>query len=621
MHDSSAQIRRPDRSSPADRLDAAGCEAFAVTIQLFVDATDVRRGILGVREIIHMPHGGPLRLLYPEWLPGYHAPEAPLESVAGLYFHAGGQSLSWRRDAVRMHAFHLELPEKTQSLEIGFQLLTPTASEQGRIGVTAQQLNLQWNTVLFYPAGYRFDQIGVRGEVTLPDGWQQACALAHEQFGSRIDFALAALDIFVDSPLFAGRNYFRYPIEDRIALHVFGDRKSQTQVDDQAQTQIRAMVAEADQLFGARPFDHYDFLISISEELGDLGVEHHRSAELVLPPNFFTQWTETSSRNDVLAHEYAHAWNGKFRRGEGACTTSFDQPIRGDLLWVYEGLTQYWGQVLATRAGLWDAELFRGALALTAARCCNMKGRRWRPLRDTTRDPVLTVRRELTWESWQRDQDYYTDGQLLWLEVDIWLRQQSQEKRSLDDFGRMFFGMGTGHTQTLPYRLEDIVETLNDIVARDWAVFFDKWLNACSPAVPLDGITQGGYALAYRAKRSGFHRQTDELSGLIDLTFSAGFSASPDGKVKEVIWESPAFHAGLTAGAEILAVNDKPFSKDDLCTAVAETVNTGAITLWAKKLKHCETLHIAYGGGHHFPHLERLAGQPFLLDAIVRPHR
>jgi predicted metalloprotease with PDZ domain len=620
MYDHPAQPIPPGQIGRRQRTE--GAAPFSAAIDLHVDATDVRRGIFRIKETVRAFHAGSLTLLFPEWLPGYHAPEAPLDALAGLVFTGEGRTLAWRRDPVHVHAFHVEMPENLRELQIDFQLLSPTAEDQGRVGVTLRQLNLQWNSVLLYPAGYNSEQIGVSARITLPDGWQFASALkVGERLGSTTGFVQTALHELVDSPLFAGKHHQRCQIEQDVALHLFGDSPSQIEVGAEARTQIGNLVAEADKLLGARPFDHYDFLISISDELGDLGVEHRRSAELVLPPDFFTRWNGTRSRNDVLAHEYIHAWNGKFRRGEGACTASFDQPIRNGLLWVYEGLTQYWSQVLAVRSGLWDAQTFRDALALIAARCCNMKGRRWRPLLDTTRDPIITARKKLPWESWQRNQDYYTDGQLLWLEVDILLREESGGKHALDDFGPLFFGLGADDIPTLPYGFEDVVEALGGIVPWSWKEFFDRRLTACEPARPLDAIAGSGYALVYLDQPSGFHGQTDEPAGLTDLTFSVGFSVSSGGKVKEVIWDSPAFHAGLTAGAEIMAVNGKVFSPEDLKLAVGKAAETHLLTLWVQKLKHGEELQIAYGGGHRFPHLMPLEGQPALLDAILQPRR
>lgn len=605
-------------SSQTDPVALQGVRRGA-RIDLHVDARDVMRGIFAVRQTVHAPHNGRVTLLFPQWLQGYHAPQSPLQALAGLRFAAQGRALTWRRDPVDPYAFQVQPPKDAQELEVEFQLLSPTCDAHGRVGATERQLNLQWNTVVLYPKGHRSDEIEVAAAITLPDGWHFATALKIERTSvPRVDFAPTALDVLADSPLFAGMYHKRHQLGASVAMNVFADEPGQIEIDAEARAQIENMVAEADKLFGARPFAQYDFLISLSDELGDLGVEHRRSSELVLPPDFFTDWKGTRARNDVLAHEYIHAWNGKFRRGKGACTASFDQPIRNDLLWVYEGLTQYWSHVLAVRSGLWDIQTFRDALALIAARCCNMKGRVWRPLLDTTDDPIISAREPLPWESWQRNQDYYTDGQLLWLEVDMLLRQNSDGARSLDDFGRAFFGMAMAEAPTRPYALEDVVEALNGILPWEWDAFFDRRLNQCQAVMPLDAIIGCGYQLVFLDRPSNFHRQTDKESGLTDLTFSGGLSVSPDGRIEEVIWDSPAFQAGLTVGSEILAIDDKVFSSE----AFLQAFGAGkSIKLRLRKFKHVEDLEVAYGGGLRFPHLRRLEDRPALLDTIVKPHQ
>lgn len=591
---------------------------FSAIIDLHIDARDTQRSILHVRETLRVAKPGKLTLLYPEWLPGFHAPEAPLESVAGLRISYEGRTVEWERDPVKVHAFHLKIPKECKSVDIEFQLLCPTAPEQGRIGMTKRHLNLQWNSVLLYPSGMPARSVGVLANVILPDEWNFACALEGCGSDKEIGFKLAPLDVVVDSPLFAGRNYSRYELDDRrVALNVFGDEAAQTQVGDSAILSIRNLIAQADKLFENRQYQTYEFLIAVSNELGDLGVEHHESSEIVLPSNFFTEWDVTRSKNEILAHEYVHSWNGKFRRGRDSRILSYDEPIQNSLMWVYEGLTQYWGQVLSARSGLWTEEIALGALARTAARCRNMAGRQWRPLRDTTTDPIIFGRKQLPWESWQRNEDYYTDGQLIWLDVDTLIREFTDGERSLDDFGRAFFGMETDE-KTIPYVLSDVLSSLQAILPYDWESFFESHLSSTTASAPLAGIHRGGYELQYRDRPTEFHTLTDELSGLYDLTFSIGLSVKSNGKIKEVIWDSPSFYAGLTAGAEILAVEGAPFSVERLKTAVEKTSDEGLVKITIKKLKHNEPVEILYSEGHRFPHLVPAAGGR-LIDSILRP--
>lgn len=600
----------------------SGATGFAATMDVHVDARDVQRAILHVRETLHFPKPGNVTVLYPEWLPGYHSPGAPLELLSGLRFSCGEKRVEWRRDPVKVHAFHIDMPLEAKTLDIEFQMLCSTDEDQGRVGITREHLNVQWNTVLLYPAGYPSKRIQVTPSIELPENWKYACSLEQQgDTGGLVRFAPAPLDTVVDSPLFAGRHYKRYDLDPAVELNVFGDAAEDVEVGEGPLEVLKNLVVEADKLFGGRHFERYEFLVAVSDELGSLGVEHHQCTEMVMPRTFFSDWEGTRTKNDIIAHEYVHSWNGKFRRGRDSCTQTFDEPIQNSLMWVYEGLTQYWGQVLAARSGLWSPETFLGALARTAARCTNMAGRRWRPLQDTTCDPIISARKKNPWESWQRSEDYYTDGQLIWLEVDTMIRKVSEENRSLDDCARAFFGRNDGRLETLPYDFEELVGELDNVARFDWAGFLLRNLNICDPDAPLEGIAKGGYALVFQDKPSSFHRAQDKLSNLIDLTFSLGLSLSTKGKIAEVIWESPAFRAGATVGSQILMVNGREFSPDELLSAVKNAAGAGAVTLVVKKLKHMEDLEILYSGKPRYPHLVPRPGQPRRLDQIIAPRR
>jgi predicted metalloprotease with PDZ domain len=420
--------------------------AYPGVIHLRVDATDLDRHIFRVRETIPVERAGAMTLLYPKWLPGYHSPEAEIELFAGLVLRAGGEELAWRRDPVEVHAFHIEVPEGATKIDAEFQFLSPTSPSQGRVIVTPAMINLQWNTVLLYPAGHFSRRIVVEPSVTLPGGWQFGCALDVATVADdTTSFAPVALDVLVDSPMFAGAHYRRIALDDaaKVHLNIVADTPDLLAATDERIAPHRAMVAEADALFGARHFDRYEYLVALSDELGGIGVEHHRCCETATVPGYFTQWEASAPRRDTIAHEYTHSWNGKYRRGADSWTPSFERPIRNSLMWVYEGLTQYWGQVLAARSGLWSAEMALGALAQTAASYDIREGRRWRTMSDTTHDPIIAARSPLPWASWQRSEDYYSEGQLVWLEIDTLLRELSDETRSLDDFATAFFSAWT----------------------------------------------------------------------------------------------------------------------------------------------------------------------------------
>jgi len=593
-------------------------------LQLSVDATDVARGIFRIRQVIPVAEPGPLTLLYPEWLPGYHSPASDIELLGGLEIWADGARLDWRRDPVKVHAFHVETPPDVAALEVTFQFLSPTSQSQGDICVTPAILALRWGAMVLYPAGYFSRQIRVRTTVLLPSDWQWACALeADVTDGNQITFRTAPLDVVVDSPLLAGRHFRRIDLDGRggVWLNLAADFPEQAQATDEQIEPHRAMVREMDALMGSRPFDRFEFLVAVSEELGGGGVEHHGSCEIVAPSSYFTAWDANAAMRDVFAHEYGHAWNGKFRRGADSWTPSFDRPIRNSLMWVYEGMTQYWGEVLAARSGLWTRQQALDNLARTSAIYANRPGGCWRPLSDTTRDPIIVRREPLPWPSWQRSEDYYAEGQLVWLDVDTLIRERTGEARSLDDVARAFFGVADGGAPTLTYEFEDVVAALNDVAPKDWEGFFHKRLEAREVGAPLDGLERGGYRLVYRDTPSDFAVLEDAASSVVNLRFSLGLTVSSDGSLQEVLWESPAYEAELVSGDRLLSVNGRAFSAQALKQAVAEAERSGAVTLFVQHGKRAREVVVSYRGGHRYPHLEPIPGARRRLDEILRPRR
>ncbi|MDB5615290.1 MAG: peptidase [Devosia sp.] len=594
---------------------------YSGQIELLVDATDVIRGIVQVRQTLPVQPGHVV-LMYPKWLPGYHAPQAPIELLAGLELYAGGQLLHWHRDQVEVYAFHVEIPDGITALEIYFQFLSPTSSAQGRISVTQAMLNLQWNTVVLYPAGYFARNIEVKASLTLPASWEFGCALEmSRKDGQTIHFQPAALDTLVDSPVFAGEHYQRHVLDENgpITLNVVADAEDLLRATPEQLEVHRQLVVQADRLFGARHFDHFDFLLALSSEMGGIGVEHHRSCETGTVESYFTGWETTFSRRDVLAHEYTHSWNGKYRRGVDSWSPSFDQPIRSSLMWVYEGQTQYWGQVLATRSGLWTPEQALGSLAHTAATYDHRPGGRWRPMSDTTRDPIIASRSPLPWTSWQRSEDYYSEGQLVWLEVDTKIRELTNNTRSLDTFARAFFGVDDGSFVTNTYDFEEVVETLGAIAPNNWEGFFLDRLEARVEGAPLRGLTQGGYELVYRDHPNVYSANIDMMSGMLNLAFSVGMSVATSGAVQEVIWDGPSFAAGITAGSQILAVNDREFSTDEFKRAVAQTQRSGSIGMTVRQGKRLRQVVLDYDEGLKFPHLAPVSEADRMLDQILAP--
>jgi len=596
---------------------------YCGVLRLQVDATDVTRRIYQAREIIPVPGPGPMMLLYPKWLPGFHAPQAPIELFAGLVITAAGRDIPWKRHPVTVNAFHIDVPEGVKEIEAAFQFLSPTDSSQGRVIVTPEMLALQWNTVVLYPAGHFARQISVEASLTLPDGWQLACALDQNgQEGSTTRFAPAPLDVLVDSPVFAGRHFRQVPLdaEGQVRLNLVADRPELLDATPEQIAPHKELVAQCDRLFGARHFDHYEMLLALSDEMTSIGVEHHRSFDAVSIPDYFTEWDKTFARRDTVPHEYVHSWNGKHRKGADSWSPCFELPIRNSLMWVYEGQTQYWSRVLSARSGMWSFEQALGALAQTAATFDARPGSRWRPMIDTTRDPIIAARAALPWTSWQRSEDYYSEGALIWLDVDTRLRDLTGDTRSLDDFARGFFGQNGGEWRvTDTYVFEDVMRALDAIAPFDWTGFFTEQLEGKRTGTQLDGIARGGYRLVYRDEPSAFTVSSDAVFGTTTLSFSIGVTVDSSGALKDVLWDGPAFDAGLTVGSQLLAVNGAAYTSDVLKQVVAASASGEPIELLVKTGKHVRAVPIAYDGGLRYPHLERAGDGRARLDDIYAP--
>jgi predicted metalloprotease with PDZ domain len=594
-------------------------------IRLSVDATDTDRHIYRVRETIPVSGGGSIVLLYPQWLPGNHSPTGRVDKFAGLKIETNGMRLEWRRDPVDVFAFHVDVPAGARVLEVEFQFLSPVNSDQGRIVMTAEMLNLQWNTVVLYPAGYFARQMTVEPSVRLPDGWQFATALQTESSaGGVFTFKAVSLETLVDSPIFAGRYFKRFDLEASgpapVHLNVVADRASLLDIKPEQVAAHRALVQQAYTLFGSHHYDHYDFLLALTDRMGGIGLEHHQSSENGTVPGYFTDWDKNADTRELLPHEYTHSWNGKFRRPTDLWTPNFNVPMRDSLLWVYEGQTEYWGFVLAARAGLLTKEQALDALAATAATYEHRIGREWRPLQDTTNDPIAALRRPLAWRSWQRSEDYYSEGQLVWLDVDTLIRDQSDGERSLDDFARAFFGINDGSYVPVTFSFDDVISTLNRVQPHDWATFLRARLEGHGPGAPLDGLGRGGYKLIYTETPTDYFKASETRRKVTDLTYSLGMVIGNEAKLTDVLWQGEAYNSGLTVGTQIVAVNGTTYDADRLKEAIKDSKeNGGAIELLVKNGDRYRTVRMDYHNGLRYPHLARIDGTPPRLDQILEP--
>jgi len=609
-------------TSPApDAVPAPQDEPYCGQISLEIDATDTARGIVRARLRMPVARAGAMTLFYPKWMPGYHSPQNPIELFAGLEITAGDTVLDWRRDPVEVYAFHIDVPERTQELEIEFQFLSPTTSNQGDVVVTDDMLNLQFGRMVLYPAGHYSRRIKVQPSVTLPEGWMFATVLeVAERDGATVSFAPVSLDVLVDSPLMAGRHMQEISLGDgAVQLNLFAHDAAGLAITPEQIGLHSALVGQADKLFASRHFDRYRFLIALSEELGGGGIEHHRSAEIIVPPAYYSEWEANLTKRDVFAHEFTHSWNGKFRRAADSWTPSFEVPIRNGLMWLYEGQTQYWGHVLTARSGLWSKDTALQALAKVASTYDVRPGGLWRTMADTTGDPVINGRAPLPWPSWQRNEDYYSEGQLLWLAVDTLIRELSRDQRSLDDFAAAFFGVDEGRMTTCTYVFDDIVDTLTSIVDHDWAGLLTSHLRTRKPGAPLEGLERGGYRLVYRDHRNDFCKSFDASAGQFDMRFSVGLNIGHDGTIQEVMWDSAAFHAGLTAGALIKSVNGQDYSAQAIGDAIVAAQCGQELRLVVKPRSQSRPREVMvdYRSGHRFPHLEPIRGGRPRLDEIL----
>ncbi|WP_157215029.1 M61 family metallopeptidase [Flavisphingomonas formosensis] len=611
----------PQPLAVVDTIPPARDVAWPGTIRLAVDVSDVTRGIFRVKESIPVSAAGPLVLLFPKWLPGDHQPSGEIEKLVGLKISAGGKPVEWRRDPVDVYAFHVTVPEGAGALDLDFQFVSATADNQGRIVATPDMVNLQWNSVALYPAGYFVRNITFDPSLTLPAGWTAATALdAAPAEGATLRYKPVPFDVLVDSPVYAGRYRRTETLAEGVRLNVFADRPEQLAMTPDVLAAHRSLVAQAVKLFGAQHYDHYDFLLAVTDRLGGIGLEHHRSSENSGDGDFLTNWKNSVAGHDLLPHEYTHSWNGKFRRPADLWTPDYRQPMRDSLLWVYEGQTQFWGYVLAARSGLLSKEETLGALAMTAAVYDTRVGRTWRPLIDTTNDPIMADRPPLAWRSWQRSEDYYSEGQLVWLDVDSLIREKSGGRKSLDDFARAFFGLTDRDYGEVTYTFDDVVATLNTVMPYDWAGFLRQRLDKTSEHAPLDWVARGGYRLTYAEEPTTYFKAAESDRKIKDLTFSIGLVIGKGARVTSVQWDGPAFQAGITVGSEILAVNGRTYDDDLLKDAIkAAKGGTKPITLLIKQGEVYRSVDVQWNGGLRYPRLERVGGGASTLDALLAP--
>ena len=588
------------------------------TIKLEGDASDTTQRIFRVKETIPVATSGPMTLLMPEWLPGNHAPRGQLEKLNGLTFTADGKPISWKRDPLNVYGFVIDVPQGTKQVVAQFQFLSATAGNQGRVVVTPKMQNIQWEAVSLYPAGYYTRQIPVQATVTYPAGWQAATALRGKRTGDTVAYDVIDYEALQDSPVFAGEHFKAVDLGNNVTLNIVADDADELVYTPEQIAKHKRLVDEAGALFGSYHFDHYDFLLAITDEMGGIGLEHHRSSENQVEPGYFKKWSDGEALLDrnLLPHEFTHSWDGKFRRPDLLWTPDFRTPMQDNLLWVYEGQTQFWGYVLGARSGLFTKQETLDAYAQIAAKLDTTVGRQWRPMEDTTHDPIISARRPKGWVSWQRSEDYYNEGLMIWLEADAIIRKQTRGAKGLDEFAKAFFGVKPGDWGELVYNRQDVINTLNGIAPYDWAGFFQTYVDSPTRETPKGGFTMGGYKLVYGDTPNAITKAAEGANKIVDQSYGIGLIVKNDGEISSVIWDSPAFKAGLLVGAKIVAVNGDEYSGDVFKAAIKAKAPFQIIL---KKDKYYRTLSLDYSGGLRYPRLEKTGEGEGSLDKLLKP--
>lgn len=618
----------PRNSAPAasapivDTIPPPVDRAYPGTMLLEVDATDTAQGIVRVVQTVPVAGAGDLVLLYPKWLPGTHAPEGEATNLVGLTVSAGGKRLAWRRDPVDMYAFHVDVPAGTRAVRAEFQWLSSRdPANQERVTITPVLANLQWEKMSLYPAGYYTRRIPVTAKLTLPAGWTAYTALRGRKAGATTTYGTVPYETLVDSPVFAGRHARSVEIGRNVRLNIVGDSADAIAITPDQIEKHKALVTQADRLFGARHYDRYDFLYALSDTLSGIGLEHHRSSENAVGADVLTDWDNNAGSRDLLPHEYVHSWNGKFRRGADLWTPDYRTPMRDSLLWVYEGQTTFWGPVLAVRSGMWTKDEWLGAIAGDlAAYAYGQPGQTWRPLQDTTNDPIVTLNGGISeWPSWSRAYDYYPAAALMWLEADQLIRQRSAGRRSLEDFARAFFGINDGDWGEVTYTFDDVVAALNGVEPYDWARFLHSRLDATRMGALGGGVTLGGYRLVFKDEPNAFVKANGSPTG-VGMTYSLGMATDDEGKITNVRWDGPAFRSGLRPGNEIVAIEDRAWSTEGMLARVRRTATDKApVTLLVKAGDSVKRVAIVYTGGIRYPHLEPIGTGARGIDTLLTP--
>lgn len=600
--------------------------ALAADFTVNVDARDTPRGLLHVTQSFPA-RTGTMALSYPRWIPGEHGPTGPNVDVAGLVIRANGQTLAWTRDAVDMNTVRVNVPAGARDVSLAFDFLLDNGTQGFTSAAcsTPNLLLLSWNEVAFYPAGEKSDALTCKASLTLPDRWQHASALDEEPAtGAALHFRTCSFTTLVDSPVLSG-SHFRtleltpgdsVPIRVRMAC----DSEEGLKIPDDQVQALRNLAREAPALFGTKHFKHYDFLVTLSDHTAHFGLEHHQSSDDRGSERWWLEEPLRKDHSNLLSHEFVHSWNGKFRRPAGLATGDYFTPMQGELLWVYEGLTQYLGFVLSARSGIRSPEEARDALARAAAEIENNRGRTWRPLVDTGTEAQLLYDGRHAWEHWRRSVDFYDEGLLLWLDADVVIRRLSKGTRSLDDFCQRFHGGPNRGPEVKPYTLPDVIAALNATWPYDWAGFLHDRVYAVAPHAPTNGITAGGWRMAWTDSLGPLQAAHEKADKQVVEDYSLGIKLKdPEGTVVDVVPGMPADAAGVAPDMVVVAVNGRRYSADVLRDAIAASRQNGKVDLLCENKEFYRTYTLNYREGRRHPVLVRDNGVRDFVSEILTP--
>ncbi len=606
-------------NAPAPGLPPSLDIPYPGTMTLHVDASDTLSRAFRATQTIPVAVGArEIVLVYPKWLPGNHGPTGQIHRLGDLRFTAANRPLAWRRHEGEPYAFRVALPAGTREVTAQLAYTSPFSSADWRPIMTQAIANVQWEKMSLYPAGHAVRQIRVKPRLTLPAGWTAATALdSGRQAGRTVEWAETDYETLVDSPVFAGAHRANFDLGHDVRLNVFADEPRQLAAPPEMLPAHRRMVAEMIALYGTRAFDRYDFLVALTDELGGIGLEHHRSSENTFSGNAYTSWKDKAHQRGLLPHEMNHSWNGKHRRPAALWAPDYHTQVSGELLWLYEGQTSFWDSVIAARSGLQPKEIALGEMAENAANYSSQAGRGWRSVEDTTYNPALAYRRPQPFASLSRGTDYYSEAALIWLEADQIIRRGTGEAKGLDDFARGFFGGREGDWGVRPYTFDDVVAGLNAVHPHDWAGFLDTRFRRPGQPAPVRGIEMAGYRLVWKDEPNPYTKQVGAAG---DFAWSLGFAVGTDGAVSGTRWGSPGFAAGLNPGTTIVAVDGFAFSRERLATALKDAkASRKPVRLIVKRGDRFDTVEVPWFEGPRFPWLEPASAGEQPLDRLLAP--